>query len=194
VPASPARATQGRFFDSFDEAWADFVAREEPLESFWGSLPDDADAMDRCWLILPPLEVKEAVRTVQESFAGLDWVAPVPDHFLHVSAPPNAVEWGTLAPFAVTYRRVNSFHDAVVVEVHADPSVPFPPAPFLPHLSIGYFRRAERPDALRDALMPQRETELGSGVVDEVVVCDVPVAKSRYLEPWRLVERIRLTG
>jgi hypothetical protein len=143
---------------------------------------------------VPPPEVTEAARAVQESLADLDWVAAVPGHFLHVSAPPSAVGWGTLAPFAVTYRRVNSFHDAAIVEVHADGAAPFPPAPFLPHLSIGYFRRAGRPDGLRNALMPHRDAELGTGLVDEIVVCDVPVAKSRYLEPWRVIERIRLAG
>jgi hypothetical protein len=191
---SAARATQGRFFDSFDEAWADFLAREEPLESFWEPLPTDPKALDRCWLILPPPEVKEAARTVQESFADLEWVAPTPDHFLHGSAPPSAAAWGALAPFTLTYRGMNSFHDAAIVEVHAEAGAPFPPAPFLPHLSVGYFRRGERPGALRDALMPYRDAELGSGVVDEVVVCDVPMAKSRFLEPWRVVERIRLAG
>jgi hypothetical protein len=61
-------------------------------------------------------------------------------------------------------------------------------------MSIGYFRRAQPPDALRDALIPLRDIDLGSGVVDEVVVCDVPAAKSRFFEPWRVVERVRLAG
>jgi 2'-5' RNA ligase len=168
--------------------------REESLESFWDSLPDESDAIDRCLLILPPPEVKEAVRPVQESFAELDWVAPVPDDFLHISAPAGASAWRALAPFAVNYRRINSFHDAAIVEVHAATGAPFPAAPFLPHMSIGYFRRAERPEVLRDALAPYRDVELGSGVVDEIVVCDVPIAKSRFFEPWRVVERIPLAG
>ena len=89
---------------------------------------------------------------------------------------------------------MNCFHDAAIVEAHPEPDAPFPPSPFLPHLSIGYFRRAERPDALRDALLPHRDVELGSGLVEEVVVCDVPVAKSRFFEPWLVVDRIRLFG
>jgi 2'-5' RNA ligase len=168
--------------------------RREPLESFWDFLEEDADAIARCWLIIPPPEVKEAVRAVQESFAELDWVAPVPAHFLHVSAPTSAAGWGGLAPFEIAYRSVNCFHDATIVEAHAGAGAPFPPAPFLPHLSIGYFRRAERPDALREAIAPHRHVELGSGIVEEVVVCDVPIAKSRFFEPWRVIESVRLAG
>ena len=52
----------------------------------------------------------------------------------------------------------------------------------------------QRRDALRDALLPHRDVELGSGLVEEVVVCDVPVAKSRFFEPWLVVDRIRLFG
>jgi hypothetical protein len=164
------------------------------LESFWDSLSDEADAVARCWLIIPPTEVKERVRDVQASFSELDWVAAVPEDFLHVSAPASAGEWSGLPPFTLTYRCVNCFHDAAIVEAHAGPGAPFPPAPFLPHLSIGYFRRAERPDRLRDALVPRRDVELGSGVVDEVLVCDVPIGKSRFFEPWLVVDRVRLGG
>src|SRR5438045_1085989 len=84
---------------------------------------------------------REAGRGVQQSLAGLDWVAAVPGHFLHVSAPTSAAEWHDVAPFTITYRGVNCFHDAAIVEAHPDPEAPLPPSPFLPHLSIGYFRR-----------------------------------------------------
>jgi hypothetical protein len=131
---------------------------------------------------------------LEKSFSGLDWVAPVPRHFLHVAAPSSAAEWGSVEPFTLTYRRVNCFHDAVIVEAHPDAGAPFPSAPFLPHLSIGYFRRAERPDALREVLAGQRDVELGSGLVEEIVVCDIAVGRSRFFEPWRVVERIRLGG
>jgi hypothetical protein len=183
----------GELFHSYEEAWASFLAREEPLESFWDALPHELDASARCWLIIPPLDVKEAVREVQGAFRDLDWVAPVARDFLHVSAPSSAAAWGDVTPFAITYDRVNCFHDAVIVEAHAEGG-PFPPAPFLPHLSIGYFRRAAEPAALRDVLVPLREVELGAGVVEEVVVCDVPIAKSRFFEPWDVVDVIRLEG
>jgi len=131
---------------------------------------------------------------VQESFRDLDWVSAVPEHFLHVSAPPSAGEWSAVAPFTLTYRHVNCFHDAAIVEAHPEAGAPFPPPPFLPHLSIGYFRRAEGPDPLREALIPRRDVELGSGVVDEVLVCDVAIARSRFFEPWLVVDRVRLGG
>jgi hypothetical protein len=133
------------------------------------------------------------VLEVQESFRSVDWVASVPQDFLHVSAPARAAEWGGLTPFPVMYRSVNCFHDAAIVEVHAE-GAPFPPPPFLPHLSIGYFRRAEHPDPLRAALVPRRDAELGSGIVQEVLVCDVPVAKTRFFEPWDVVDVIGLKG
>jgi hypothetical protein len=137
--------------------------------------------------------VKEAVQELQRAFRGLDWVAPLARDFLHVSAPSTAALWRRVAPFAITYRRVNCFHDAVIVEAHTKDG-PFPPTPFLPHLSIGYFRQAAEPAALRDVLVPRREAKLGAGVVEEVVVCDVPIAKSRFFEPWDVVDVIRLEG
>jgi hypothetical protein len=137
--------------------------------------------------------VKVAALEIQRSFDTLDWVAPLPPDFLHVSAPSRAAEWGSVAPFTITYRHVNCFHDAAIVEAHAEGG-PFPPTPFLPHMSVGYFRRAEAPDALRDALVPLRDVELGAGVVDEVLACDVPIAKTRFFEPWRVVESVRLEG
>ena len=184
----------GEFFRSYEEAWGDFLGREKPLESFWDFLPDEPDATALCWLIIPPSDVKERVRDVQASFSALDWVAAVPDDFLHVSAPSSAGEWGSVPPFTLTYRCVNCFHDAAIVEAHAGPGAPFPPAPFLPHLSIGYFRRTERPERLRNALVPHRDVDLGSGLVDEVLVCDVPIGKSRFFEPWQVVDRVRLGG
>jgi hypothetical protein len=149
--------------------------------------------MVRLWLIFPPDEVKAGARAVQESFRELDWVAGVPDSYLHVSAGPTAADWEHVSPFPITYRRANCFHDAAIIEAHADGG-PFPWAPFLPHLSVGYFRRPERADRLRDALLPLRHVELGEGVVDEVHLCDVPIAKSRFFEPWRVVRSIRLEG
>jgi 2'-5' RNA ligase len=155
-------------------------------------LSDDPAALVRVWLILPPDDVKRRIGALQESLRELDWVAAVPQHFLHVSAPPSAADWANVAPFPIGYRRVNCFHDAAIVEAHADG--PFPPPPFLPHLSIGYFRQAERVEPLRDVLMPLRAAEFGVGVVEEAVLCEVPTAKKTFLEPWRVVERVRLSG
>jgi len=182
----------GELFHSFEDAWAYFVARHEPLESFWAGLSDDPDELLRLWLIIPPDEVKAAVRAVQASFRGLDWIAPLPEYFLHVSAGASAADWSSLAPFPISYRRANCFHDAIIVEAHADGA--FLPPPFLPHLSIGYFRRPESAEGLREAVLPFRDVELGTGMVEEVVLCDVPIGKTTFFEPWRVVATVRLEG
>jgi hypothetical protein len=144
------------------------------------------------WLIIPPDEVKAAVREVQASLHGLHWIAPVPEYFLHVSAGAAAADWSSVAPFPISYRRANCFHDAVIVEAHADDA--FPPPPFLPHLSIGYFRRPESAGELREALVPFRDVELGTGLVEEVVLCDVPIGRTAFFMPWRVVATVRLEG
>jgi len=110
--------------------------------------------------------------------------------------------WADVAPFSVAYRRANCFHDAVIVEAHthgveALVERVFPHADLsllLPHLRIGYVRRSEGADRLRTALPPSREVELGTGIVDEVLLCDVPVAKSRFLQPWGVVGSVKLQG
>jgi len=186
--------------------------REEPLESFWAQLSDDPAATTRVWLIVPPDEVKLKASEVQAAFRDLDWIAPLPEHFLHVSVWVGATAeldadsasraWADVAPFLIAYRRANCFHDAAIVEAHtsgvpalveracrhADLSL------LLPHLSIGYTRRSEAADPLRTALRPFREVDLGTGIVDEVLLCDVPVAKSTFLRPWRLVGSVSLDG
>jgi hypothetical protein len=146
----------------------------------------------RLWLIIPPDEVKVAVRKVQASLRGLDWIASVPEYFLHVSAGAGAADWSPVAPFPISYRRANCFHDAVIVEAHAEGA--FPPPPFLPHLSIGYVRRPESPEELREALVAFRDVELGTGLVEKVVLCDVPIGKTAFFEPWRVVATVRLEG
>jgi 2'-5' RNA ligase len=200
----------GEFFTSFDDAWAYFLARAEPLESFWDELSDDRAATVRGWLIVPPEEVKLKARELQDSFRELDWIAPVPDHFLHLwlgatqelDVDAAARAWADVAPFSIVYRRANCFHDAAIVEAHTQ-GVPalvergFPAADLvllLPHMSIGYMRRAEAADRLRAALRPFREVELGTGVAAEVLLCDIPVAKSTFLQRWRIVGSVKLQG
>jgi hypothetical protein len=73
-----------------------------------------------------------------------------------------------------------------------DTDAVFPPPPFLPHLTDGYFRRPERPKRLREKLRDLRHVALGTGVAEEVLECDVPVGKTRFLEPWNVVERVPL--
>jgi len=73
-----------RRFESFDEAWRTFLARAEPLEWFFGDFPEDEDAVLEGWLVAPSQEVRAAAGRMQARLAHLDWLAPVPDHFLHL--------------------------------------------------------------------------------------------------------------
>lgn len=164
--------------------------------------------MLRVWLIVPPEKVKLNARAIQTAFGELDWIAPLPDHFLHVSVAVDqeldvdaaARAWAGVAPFPIVYRRANCFHDAVIVEAHADgvatlveralPETDL--SLLLPHLSIGYVRRHESADRLRGALRPFREAELGSGIAEEVLLCDVPAAKATFMQPWRVVGSVTL--
>jgi 2'-5' RNA ligase len=128
----------GRYFATFDEAWSFFLTRDEPLEEFFGQLPD-RESYILCWLLPFDRRLVPRIRTAQGSFAALEWITPQPEHFLHTSIalvavspqPPTAHEitaavegarraWSGVKPFDVHYLRVNCFHDAVVVEVGGD--------------------------------------------------------------------------
>jgi hypothetical protein len=74
----------GRLFTSFDEAWEYFLGRAEPLEWFFGDFPEDEGFAAVGWVIEPPGEIKQAALELQATFASLEWLAPIPEHFLHV--------------------------------------------------------------------------------------------------------------
>jgi hypothetical protein len=74
----------GRWFESDEEAWCCFLARETPLEDFWSVLPEPDGSILAGWLIEPPPHVKDAVRDLLTRFGALDRVAAVPRHFLHI--------------------------------------------------------------------------------------------------------------
>ena len=178
------------------------------MESFWDRLPDDPTALVRGWLIEPPGGAATASRELRKVAASFEWIAAPPDHFLHVwVGPARDVDaesarrsWSRVEPFAIDYRRANCFHEAVIVEAHAggvrrlvelglphvDRTV------LLPHMSVGYTRRSERPAELRAALAPFRDAEFGRGLVREVLLCDVPVSRSTILQPWTVLDRVTL--
>jgi 2'-5' RNA ligase len=112
--------------------------------------------------------------------------------------------WSGVEPFEVQYRRVNCFHDAAVVEVAGtgpralverlvaagavdtvDPSV------FLAHVTIGMFREPADPSALRDALLPLRELDVGVQRIVGADLCSVPASRTTILTPWTVSERVR---
>ena len=130
----------GEFFESFDEAWAYFLARDEPLESFYDEFTGGSFAGE-VWLIAPTPEVKRAALRVQSALERFDFLDVVPHHFLHVSVSDTVVE-RLETPVDLEYANVTCFHTAVVAEVHAPALQALDPGPtFLPHLTLAVVKR-----------------------------------------------------
>jgi 2'-5' RNA ligase len=181
----------GRFFTSFDEAWQEFLVRTDPLEPFFDAFPDDEHAVIEGWVVEPPQAVKDEARRVQERLARFEWLAPVPDHFLHVWLAEEVAPGATVRAEAGP---VTCFHDAVVAEVHGGLArlVPDAPQTFLPHLSLAYVREAHDPAELREALRPLRGEQLGAFEIDEVQRVRVPAARTTVTRPWQVVRTLAL--
>lgn len=194
----------GRLFTSFDGAWEYFVGRAEPLEWFFGDFPDDDAFVAEGWVIVPPVEIKQAALELQGALAALKWLALVPEHFLHVwlglaaSTGGRPRELRHSGGFDALYRRVNCFHSAVVVEVEAPPLLDLiagtqvDASTFLPHMTIGVTRVEHDPTELRTALLPLRNVELGVGEVTELTHIRFPAAQTTLLQPWTVVETVPL--
>ena len=212
----------GRYFATFEEAWSFFLTREEPLEDFFEALPD-RDSYVLCWLLGFDRALMPGIRTAQRPFAALEWITPQPEHFLHTSIsavavssrPPTKDEIavaGELAQralsgvqrFEVHYRRINCFHDAIVVEVAGEGPKTLverlvdagavdtvDPELFLPHVTIGAVNDPADASALRDALVPIRELDVGTQQVVEAELCVVPASRTTILTPWTVVARVR---
>jgi 2'-5' RNA ligase len=177
----------GRLFESFDEAWAYFLAREEPLEDFFAGFPTEEFEGD-AWVIEPPAEVKAAAAELQRSLAQFDWLKVVPSHFLHVALPGAPSK---AAALQLEYRRVTCFHDAVVVEVDG-PALKreFPNKTFLPHLTLAIPTRPTDPPELREVLRPLREAYVGEQTVTEALHVSFPFSGERLFERWSVRERV----
>jgi hypothetical protein len=194
----------GRLFTSFDETWEYFLARTEPLEWFYGQFPDDEEFVAEGWVVEPPREIKRAAMNLQGVFAGLNWLAPVPEHFLHVwvggarELATKPEELRKSGSFEAVYRRVNCFHSAVVVEVEAPPLRSFvagtevDTATFLPHMTIGVTREEHDPEDLRRVLLPVRNIELGVSGVTELTRIRFPAGQTTLLRPWSVMETVLL--
>jgi hypothetical protein len=193
----------GEFFSSFEEAWASFVTREEPLESFYDDFPEDPDHILSGWLVEPSAEVKLSALEIQERLEHVDWLDRTPEHFLHtwIGLAPRIGEawrsWQDVPRFRATYERVNCFHTAVVVEV-AGPfrelvaGTPNDLPSFLPHLTVAVVRERRPPGELRDAILPLRESSFGSHGVDEVTLVSFAAARSTVYQPWTVERRVPL--
>ncbi len=194
----------GRLFTSFDGAWEYFLGRAEPLEWFFGDFPEDETFVAEGWLIVPPGEIKQAALSLQGAFASLEWLSPVPEHFLHVwlggaiSATGPAGELRHTGAFEAVYRRVNCFHSAVVVEVEAPQlhklvaGTQVDASTFLPHMTIGVTRQEHDPGDLRRVLLPLRNVQLGVGEVTELTHIRFPAARTTLLQPWTILETVPL--
>ena len=194
----------GRLFTSFESAWEYFLARREPLERFFDQFPLDPACQAECWIVEPPEEIKRAAGDLQRAFAGFGWIAPVPEHFLHVALgttaalTPRPEKLSNGRAFEARYERVNCFHSAIVVEVEAAELHSFisgtqiDPATFLPHMTIGVTREERDPGQLRHALLPLRDSQLGSAKVIELQRIRFPAAQTTLLQPWSVVETVSL--
>ena len=186
----------GEVFTTFEQAWAHFLAREQPLESFWNRLSDDASATLELWLVVPPPEVKRQALRVQGPLEGVLGLRIVPHDFLHITLPDAVVDaLAERSPFELRCPRLNCFPVAVVSEVESDTlqALAAPPT-FLPHLSLAYVELPIDAGIVRDTIAPLRDPGLGSFVVDELMRVRIPASKATFLQPWTVVERLSLHG
>jgi hypothetical protein len=121
------------------------------------------------------------VQDAQRAFAELDWVTPVPDHFLHTwiggvafaARRPTrdeiavAVErarraWVGVESFEVSYRRINCFHSAVVAEVEGEG----PRALAAALVESGYWHELPLEGALKGVQLKTFLSHLTIGVVN----------------------------
>jgi hypothetical protein len=182
----------GRLFESFDEAWADFLAREEPLENFYDTLPADGQEVE-AWVIEPSPPIRAAAIGLQRRLAGVGGLELLPEHFLHVTLPVPGTELRGKGPIELEYRRVTCFHEAVAVEISAPSLKAVHPSPtFLPHLTLAITTRKTPPRQIRDAVIALREVSLGRQLAKEAIRVAFPFSRKRFLEPWTVRERMSL--
>jgi 2'-5' RNA ligase len=193
----------GEFFTSFDDAWSHFCRRSEALEDFYADFPEESGAVLEGWVVEPSAEVRDAAVGIQRDLSDLDWLDPIPPHFLHVWIGVRERigdawrVWSALEAFPVTFARVNCFHTAVVVEVEGPlrrlvAGTPNDAPTFLPHLTVAVVREPSPPDRLRDLVTPLRELVLGEQDVLEVELVRFPAARSTLFRPWTVEQVVPL--
>lgn len=197
----------GRFFTSFDEAWAAFLEREEPLEDFFGQFPEE-EAYLTVWLAVPGEAVRAEARAVQRELEGLDGLRMTPPHWLHVSLGAGREDEvedvrdrvRRFGSFAADYGPVNCFHQAHVLEVRpnrfaelaraVDPERD--PTHVLPHLSVAYVSGMPPPEPSRERLIGLRGRPRVREPVLEIRLCVVPVGRAQLFRPWRVAAVVAL--
>jgi hypothetical protein len=155
-------------------------------------------------LIEPSPAVKAGALRIQEHLRHLAWLAPIPDHFLHVWFGEARVlgertkSWAGGGSPEIEYRNVNCLHSAVVVEAHAPglarmiEGTGLDADTFLPHLTIAVTREEHDPEELRELLIPLRETNIATEAAAEVKRVRVPAARTTFLQPWEVLEVVAL--
>ena len=181
-------------FTSFADAWAQFLERDEPLESFWNEFPDDPTAALDVWLVVPPPEVKREALRVQGALEEIGGLRIVPHHFLHLALPDEQVDaLAEHGPFAVRCERPELLSGRSRGRGRVRGARRARRARNLPSARLARVRRAADPSGpVREALVPLRRTGLGAFEVDELVRARVPAAKATVLQPWTVVERASL--
>jgi hypothetical protein len=194
----------GDFFTSFDDAWSHFTSRSEPLEDFFADFPEDRSVFLEGWLVEPQPAIKTAVVEIQRELSDFDWLVPIPPHFLHVwiglcERIGDAWRgWLEVEPFSTTYRRVNCFHSAVVVEVEGTGmrrlvvGTPNDLPTFLPHMTVAVVREPRPPQELREVLGRLRESILGDEIVREAKLARFPAARTTLFRPWTVEQVVSL--
>jgi hypothetical protein len=197
----------GRFFSSFDEAWAAFLERDEPLEDFFAGFPEE-EAYLTVWLTLPGPAVQAEATAVQQGLAGIEGLRPNPTHWLHVSLGPGREDdldrvrerLRDFGSFNVAYGPATCFHEALVLEVHSDRMTDLARTIdperdlllFLPHVSVAYVAGTPEPGPSREKLIQLRDRPPVRERISEVQLCVVLVMRSKLLTPWRVAGVVRL--
>ena len=198
---------EGRLFSSFEDAWAAFLSREEPLEDFVGSLPVEESFLS-VWHAPPGEPAAAEAAAVQAGLAGLPDLRLTPGHWLHVSlavgSVADAVSVGErlrgFGSFEATYGPVNCFHEALVLEARSERFAELVRAVdpgrdltfFLPHLSVAYVDGTPAPAPFRERMLPLRDRPPIRDRVSQVALCVVPIARDLVLSSWRTVATVPL--
>lgn len=209
----------GELFTSFAASWQYFLQRGEPLEVFGDQFSESPGVLAGWYIAFDPALGPE-MEHVQHALRPVAWLQPYPVAMQHIWL--GSIGWGTSWPsevidgwlahgrevlcglrsFAVTYPRLNCFHNAIVAEVKdeggqlaelakrlgSDENL----ATFLPHLAVALPTEAGDPQELRDALVPLRETSLGQQAVETIRLGLVPLRRHDVLQPWTVPGAIEL--
>ena len=184
-----------------------------------------------CVVRVPSAAIRPAVDPCRAALAGYPFVRVHPDHFLHVSlqelgfvcdqpgrpdeiTPARLEEFATAAagpiaehePFEIALGGVNSFQDAVFLDVHDDGHCTrlhsrlfelaaiarSPCFAYLPHTTIAHFTAEAPSDGLAATLARWRDVRFGSFRVRDVEIVTLRVDEPYpSLEPYAVIP---LTG